>query len=66
MAHGGSQARDRIGATAAGLDHSHSNTRYELHLRPTPQLRAGQILNPPIKARDRTCVLMDASQFRFC
>ena len=24
-----------------------------------------QILNPPSKARDRTCVLMDASQIRF-
>jgi len=25
-----------------------------------------QILNPPSKARDQTCVLMDASQIRFC
>ena len=37
---GGSQARGLIGATAAGLHHSHSNARTELHLRPTPQLMA--------------------------
>ena len=37
---GSSQARGRIGATAAGLrhSHSHSNTRSEPGLRPTPQL----------------------------
>ena len=29
MAYGGSQARDRIRATAAGLHHSHSNARSE-------------------------------------
>ena len=39
-AHGGSQARGPIGATAAGLCHSHSNARSELALRPTPQLMA--------------------------
>ena len=39
-AYGGSQARDRIGATAAGLGHSHSNTRSKLHLQPTPLLTA--------------------------
>ena len=38
--HGGSQARGQIGATAAGLHHSHSNARSELGLRPTPQLTA--------------------------
>ena len=37
-AYGGSQARGHIGATAASLHHSHSNTRSEPHLRPTPQL----------------------------
>jgi len=37
---GGSQARGLVGATAAGLHHSHSNTRSEPHLRPTPQLMA--------------------------
>ena len=40
MAYGGSQAKDPIGAIAAGLYHSHSNTRSQLHLWPTPQLTA--------------------------
>ena len=39
-AYGSSQARGRIGATDAGLHHSHSNIRSEPHLRPTPQLAA--------------------------
>ena len=40
VTYGSSQARDRIGATAAGLHHRHSNARSEPHLRPTPQLTA--------------------------
>jgi len=32
VAYGGSQARGLIRATAAGLRHSHSHTRSELHL----------------------------------
>ena len=40
MAYGSSQARDRVGAVAASVHHSHSNTRSEPHLRPTPQLTA--------------------------
>ena len=40
LAYGGSQARGRIGAADAGLHHSHSNTKSELHLQPTPQLTA--------------------------
>ena len=40
MAHGGFQARGRIRAVADSLCHSHSNTRSEAHLRPTPQLIA--------------------------
>ena len=39
-AYGGSQARGRNGATAAGLHHSHSNTGSKPRLRPTPQLTA--------------------------
>ena len=39
-AYGASQARGLIGAVAAGLCHSHSNAGSELHLRPTPQLKA--------------------------
>ena len=40
MAYGCSQARGLIGAVAAGLCHSHSNTGSEPCLRPTPQLIA--------------------------
>ena len=40
VAYGGSQARGRFGAAAAGLHHSHSNTGSEPCLRPTPQLMA--------------------------
>ena len=40
MAHEGSQVRSLIGATAAGLHQSHSNTRSEPRLQPTPQLTA--------------------------
>ena len=39
-AYGGSQARGRIGAVAAGLCQSHSNEGSEPHLQPTPQLTA--------------------------
>ena len=51
MAHGGSQARGRIGAVASGLYHS-SQQRW--------------ILDLLSKARDRTCNLMVPSQIRFC
>ena len=40
MAYGDSQARGGIGATAAGLRHSHSNARCDPRLQPTPQLKA--------------------------
>ena len=39
-AYGGSQARGLIGATAAGLHHSHSNMGSEPGQQPTPQLTA--------------------------
>ena len=39
-AYGRSQARGQIRAAAAGLHPSHSNAKYELCLRPTPQLMA--------------------------
>ena len=39
-AYGGSQARDRIRAVAAGLHQSHSNVGSEPCLHPTPQLTA--------------------------
>ena len=40
VANGRSQARGRIGATAASLRHGHSNMGSEPHLRPTLQLTA--------------------------
>ena len=40
VAYVGSQARGRIGATAPGLHHSHSNARSEPCLLLTPQLTA--------------------------
>ena len=40
VAYGGSQARGRIRAVAAGLRHSHSNAGSEPHLQPIPQLTA--------------------------
>ena len=46
MAYGSSQARNRIGAAAAGLRHSHSTTGSKTHLRATPQLQQRWILNP--------------------
>ena len=64
-AYGGCQARGQIGAVAASLLHSHSNKGSEPRLRPTPKLIARPILNPLRKARDRTCILKDASQICF-
>ena len=61
-AYGGSQARGPIGATAAGLRHSHSNARSEPRLQPIPQLTATPILNPLSKARDSTHILTDTSR----
>ena len=40
MACGGSQARDLMGAVAAGLHHSHSNAGSEPSLLSTPQFTA--------------------------
>ena len=40
MAYGGCQARRLIGDVATRLRQSHSNTRSELYLQPTPQLTA--------------------------
>ena len=40
LAYGGSQARGPIGAVAASLCQSHSNSGSELHLQTTPQLTA--------------------------
>ena len=59
LANGCSWARGWIRAAAAGLHHSHSNTRSEPHLQPALQLAATLILNPLSEARDQTCILMD-------
>ena len=66
MAYGSSQARGQIGAVAlayatatAAPDPSHI---CELHCSSWQH----HILNPWSKARDRTCVLMNASQIHFC
>ena len=58
MAYGSSQARGLIGATAAGLCHSHSDRGSELLLRPTPQLTAA----PGPKPTYRTRILMGIRQ----
>ena len=62
-AYGGSQARDLIGAVAAGLCHSHSNAGSVLCLWPNHSPWQHQILNPLSEARDRTWILMDASRW---
>ena len=59
-AYGGSWAKGQIGAVAAGL--RHRNVGYEPCHHNSQQC---QILNPLSKARDRTCVVMDASQIHF-
>ena len=38
VAYGSLQAKGRMGATATGLHHSHSNMGSKPHLQPTPQL----------------------------
>ena len=65
-AYGGSQARGRIGATAVGLHHSHSNEGSEPYLQPTHSSRQCRILNPPREARDPTRNLMVPRRIRFC
>ena len=40
VAYGGSQARGLIEAVTVGQHQSHGNARFELHLRPTPELMA--------------------------
>ena len=66
MAHGSSQARGRIGATAANLHHRHSNAGSELRLQLTPQAQQCRILNMLSVARDQTHNLMVPSRICFC
>ena len=65
MACGGSQAKGRIRAIAAGLHHKDSNKGSKSHLQPTPQLMASHILSPLSNTRDCTRNLMVPSQNRF-
>ena len=60
-AHGGAPSRGHIGAVAAGLHHRHSHVCSLRH-----SSRQCRILNLLSEARDRTCVLMVASQICFC
>ena len=62
MAYGSSRARNRIRAEAAGLHHSHSNTRSELCLQPTTIAHSNtEFFNPLSEARDQTRGLMDTT-----
>ena len=63
-AHGGSQARGRIGAAVADLRHSHSNTGSEPRLQPIPQLTAMPDPQLTEQGQDRTRNLMVPSQIR--
>ena len=65
-AHGSSQARGPIGATAAGLGHSHSNAGSKPRLQPTPHLMATPDPDPLSEAQDRTHILMYSSHIHFC
>ena len=62
VAYGGSQARGRIWAIAAGLYHRHSNAGSEPSLQPTPQLRATPNPSPTERRQNWSYVLMDASK----
>ena len=66
MACGNSQARGRIGATAARLCHNHSNVGSEACLRFTPQLTSTWDSQPIGRSRGQTWILMDSSQIGFC
>ena len=63
-AHGSSQARGQIRATAAG--HSHSNTGSEPCLQPITQFMATPDPQPLSETRDQTHILMDTSRIPFC
>jgi len=58
-----SQAKSGIGASAAGLRHSHSNVGSKLPFHTSWQC---WILNPLSEAREQTHILMDISQVHYC
>ena len=59
MAYGGSQDRNGIGAAAARLCHSHSNTESEPLLRLQHNSQQCWILHPLSGARDQTKIRTD-------
>ena len=62
-AYGGSQVRSRMGATVAGLRHSHTNEGSDPCLRPTAQLTAMPDPSPTERSQGLlTHDLMDASR----
>ena len=64
VAYGGSQARSRIRAVAAGLHHSHSNADPSHVCNLHHSSRQRQIFNPLGKAGDQTRNLMVSSRIR--
>ena len=63
MAYGSSQARGQIGAVAATATATQDPSHFcDLH----HSSRQHQIINPLIEAKDRTHILMDASQNCYC
>jgi len=64
-AHGGFQARGRIGAVATEPQQLGIPAVSQPCLQPTPQLMATRILKPLSKARDQTRNLKVPSQIRF-
>ena len=62
MSYGISQARDGIGAAAAGLCHSHSKAVSEPCLCLYRSSQQHRILSSMSKARDQICDLTDTSQ----
>ena len=65
-AHGSSQARGQIGATPAGLCHSHSNTGSSCICDLHRSSWQHWIPDPLSEARDQTCILMDISWIHLC
>ena len=61
-AYGGYQAKGQIRAVAASLHPSHSSARFKFICNLHHILWRRQILNPLIKVKDQTHVLMDTSQ----
>ena len=63
--HGGSQVRGQIRAVATSLHYSHSKPDLSCVCDLHHSSQQCQIFNPLSKARNQTCVLMDASQIHF-